>query len=223
MDSKSSRSTRTKLLVATTNPGKAGEIGRFLAGLPFEIVSLAEVLPGLSYRERGKTFLENARGKSLYYGRKSGLLTLAEDSGLEVEALGGAPGVHSARYSLPKPDDAKNLRKVLARLEGVPWKERKGRFVCTMVLSKEGRVVREIRGEVQGTIAFSPKGENGFGYDPIFYHSHLKKHFAELSTDEKNAVSHRGRALRKLRAVLAGYGERGSVERPARRRPRQRP
>ncbi|MHB8095214.1 MAG: RdgB/HAM1 family non-canonical purine NTP pyrophosphatase [Candidatus Aminicenantales bacterium] len=223
MDSKRSRSTRTKLLVATTNPGKAREIGRFLAGLPFEVVSLAEILPGLSYRERGKTFLENARGKSLYYGRKSGLLTLAEDSGLEVDALDGAPGVHSARFALPNPDDAKNLRKVLAELEGVPWKDRKGRFVCTMVLSKEGRVVREIRGEVRGTIAFSPKGENGFGYDPIFYYSHLKKHFAELSMDEKNAVSHRGRALRRLRSALAGYRDHGPDERPGPRPPRQRP
>lgn len=223
MDSKNSRSTRTKLLVATTNPGKAREIGRFLAGLPFEVVGLAEVLPGLSYRERGKTFLENARGKSLYYGRKSGLLTLAEDSGLEVDALARAPGVRSARFAPPNPDDAKNLRKVLARLEGVPWKNRRGRFVCAMVLSKDGRVVREIRGEVQGTIAFAPKGENGFGYDPIFYHSHLKKHFAELSMDEKNAVSHRGRALRKLRAALAGYRHSGPAGRPARLASRQRP
>jgi len=195
--------TRTKLLIATTNAGKVREIRRSLAGLPFEIVSLAEVLPGASFREKGKAFLENARSKSLHYGRKSGLLTLAEDSGLEVDALDGAPGVHSARFSRPGPTDAKNNRKVLRLLANAPWKARKAKFVCVMVLSRDGRVIREIRGEVRGVIDFAPKGENGFGYDPVFYYPKLRKHFAELHPDEKNAVSHRGRALRKLKMFLA--------------------
>jgi XTP/dITP diphosphohydrolase len=195
--------TRTKFLIATTNAGKVREIRRSLAGLPFEVVSLGEVLPGTAFRERGKTFLENARSKSLHYGRKSGLLTLAEDSGLEVDALDGAPGVHSARFSRPDPTDAKNNRKVLRLLANAPWKDRKAKFVCVMVLSQDGRIIREIRGEVRGVIDFAPKGENGFGYDPVFYYPKLRKHFAELGPDEKNAVSHRGRALKKLKTFLA--------------------
>jgi XTP/dITP diphosphohydrolase len=194
---------RTKFLIATTNAGKVREIRRSLAGLPFEVVSLAEVLPGAAFREKGKTFLENARSKSLHYGRKSGLLTLAEDSGLEVDALGGAPGVHSARFSRPDPTDAKNNRKLLRLLANAPWKDRKAKYVCVMVLSRGGRVIREIRGEVRGVIDFAPKGENGFGYDPVFYYPKLRKHFAELGPDEKNVVSHRGRALKKLKTFLA--------------------
>jgi XTP/dITP diphosphohydrolase len=194
--------TRTKLLIATTNAGKVREIKRSLAGLPFEVMRLEDVLPGASFRERGKTFLENARSKSLHYGLKSGLLTLAEDSGLEVDALEGAPGVHSARFSRPDPTDAKNNRKVLRLLANAPWKARKAKFVCVMFLSRDGRVIREIRGEVRGVIDFAPKGENGFGYDPVFYYPKLRKHFAELGPDEKNAVSHRGRALKKLKTFL---------------------
>jgi len=202
--------TRTKLLIATTNTGKVREIRQALAGLPFEVVSLAEFLPGASFRERGKTFAENARAKSLYYGRKSGLLTLAEDSGLEVAALDGAPGVYSARFSRPGPTDAKNNKKVLHLLADVPWKDRKAKFVCAMALSRDGRVIREIRGEVRGVIDFVPKGKNGFGYDPVFYYPKLRKHFAELGPDEKNAVSHRGRVLKKMKAFLARMSRRSA-------------
>jgi XTP/dITP diphosphohydrolase len=194
--------TRTKLLIATTNAGKVREIRRSLSGLPFEIMSLEEVLPAASFRERGKTFLENARAKSLHYNRESGLLTLAEDSGLEVDALDGAPGVYSARFSRPAPTDAKNNLKVLRLLADVPRKDRKANYICAMVLSRNGRVIREIHGKVRGIIDFSPKGENGFGYDPIFYYPKLRKHFAELGLDEKNAISHRGRALIKLKSFL---------------------
>jgi XTP/dITP diphosphohydrolase len=198
----SSASNRAKLLVATTNAGKVREIGRALTGLPFEVVSLAEVLPKASYRERGRTFLENARGKSRRYARLSGLLTLAEDSGLEVEALGGAPGVHSARFARPDPTDERNLRKVLRLLRDAPRPKRRARFVCAMVLTGPDGVVAEILSEVRGIIAASPKGSNGFGYDPIFYYPPLGKHFAELPPEAKNAVSHRGRALKKLIKIL---------------------
>lgn len=201
----SSASNRAKLLVATTNAGKIREIGRSLAGLPFEVVTLAEVLPKASYRERGRTFLENALGKSRHYARLSGLLTLAEDSGLEVEALGGAPGVHSARFARPDPTDERNLRKVLRLLHDVPRPKRRARFVCAMVLFGPDGVVAEILGEVRGVISESPKGSNGFGYDPIFYYPRLGKHFAELTAEAKNAVSHRGRALEKLKKVLRSF------------------
>ena len=198
----SSASIRAKLLIATTNAGKIREIGRALSGRPFEVISLAQVLPEASYRERGRTFLENARGKSRRYAQLSGLLTLAEDSGLEVEALGGAPGVHSARFARPDPTDERNLRKVLRLLRDAPRPKRGARFVCAMVLSGPDGVVAEVLGEVRGIIAEFPKGSNGFGYDPIFYYPRLGKHFAELSAEAKNAISHRGRALNKMIKVL---------------------
>lgn len=194
--------TDSRLLLATTNPGKIREIRQALKGLPLKIVGLAEVLPGLSHMERGETFLTNARSKSLFYSRKWDGLTLAEDSGLEIEALDGAPGVRSARFSAPNASDEKSNRKVLRLLRDVPAKGRKARFVCVMVLARKGRVIGEFRGEVRGRIGFEPRGESGFGYDPLFYYPPLRRTFAELAPEVKNSVSHRGRAVRKLRAFL---------------------
>ena len=191
----------TALLLATTNPGKVREIRRALAGLRARVSGLGDLPPGPSPRERGSTFLENARAKSLFYSRRWGGLTLAEDSGLEIDALGGAPGVRSARFSSPRPTDARNNRKVLRLLRGVPAAGRGARFVCVMVLARNGQVLKEIRAQVRGRIAPAPRGANGFGYDPLFYYPPLRRTFAELDAGEKNAVSHRGRALRKL--VLA--------------------
>ncbi len=188
----------TALLLATTNPGKVREIRRVLADLPVKVVGLADLPAGPSPRERGSTFLENARAKSLFYSRKWDGLTLAEDSGLEIDGLGGAPGVRSARFSSPRPTDEKNIRKVLRLLRAVPASRRGARFVCVMVLARRGRVLKEIRGQVRGRIAASPRGTNGFGYDPLFFYRPLRRTFAELDPGEKNAVSHRGRALRKL-------------------------
>lgn len=195
----------TPLLLATTNPGKVREIRQALEGLPLRVLGLGDVLPGLAYRERGRSFLENARAKSLFYSRKWDGLTLAEDSGLEVDALGGAPSVRSARFSSPGPTDEKNNRKVLRLLAAVRPKDRGARFVCTMVLAEKGRVIREIRGQVRGKIGPAPRGRNGFGYDPLFYYSPLRRTFAELTPAEKNLVSHRGRALRRLRTFLEDY------------------
>jgi XTP/dITP diphosphohydrolase len=195
----------TALLLATTNPGKVREILKGLDGLPVTVVGLREVLPGLSHRERGASFLENARAKSIFYSRKWKGLTLAEDSGLEIEALGGAPGVRSARFSAPKPTDEKNNRKVLRLLRNAPPERRGARFVCAMVLARDGRVIREIRAEVRGRIGLELRGRSGFGYDPLFFYPPLNKTFAELDPENKNGVSHRGRALRKLRKFLATY------------------
>jgi len=194
-----------KLLLATTNPGKIREIRTVLRRLPVEVVGLNDVLPGLEFEETGRTFIANARAKSLFYGRESGLLTLAEDSGLEVDALGGAPGVYSARFSSPLPTDLKNNQKVLRLLKDVPAEERGARFVCCMVLSLGGEIIKEICARVSGSIAFEPRGENGFGYDPLFFYAPLKRTFAELDASEKNGVSHRGKALKKLSVFLGGY------------------
>jgi len=208
--------TERRLLLATQNPGKLREIRRALKGLGVRTVGLKDVLPGLTHRERGKTFSENARAKSLSYSRKWPGLTLAEDSGLEIAALGGAPGVLSARFSGSRPSDTKNNRKVLRLLESLPPAKRRARFVCVMALAREGRIIGEFRGEVGGRIGVAPRGESGFGYDPLFYYPPLRRTFAELSPEVKNAVSHRGRAIRKLRAFLESEKKAPSGGRPDR-------
>jgi len=194
--------TDRRLLLATRNPGKLRELRRALEGLPLEVVGLDGVPAVPVPRETGRTFAENARAKALRYGRGRPGWTLAEDSGLEVDRLGGAPGVRSARFSSPRPTDAKNIRKLLGLLGSAPPSERGARFVCVMALVEGGRVVREFRGEVRGRIAPAPRGDSGFGYDPVFYHPRLRRTFAELPAEVKDGVSHRGRAARKLRRFL---------------------
>lgn len=196
---------KEKLLLATTNQGKAKEIKRYLQELPLEIFSLEDLRQKEVYSERGKTFAENARGKSLFYSERFQGLTLAEDSGLEIERLKGAPGVLSARFSAPRATDEKNNQKVLELLKGVPFEQRKARFVSFIVFSRKGEVIKEIQEQVEGFIAFEKRGSNGFGYDPLFYFPPLKKTFAELLPEEKNKVSHRGRALKKLKEFLLEY------------------
>lgn len=200
--------TEPRLLLATGNPGKVREIRRALEGLgsggrPLEVAGLADVGPVRAPAERGRTFEANARAKSLFYSRRFPGLVLAEDSGLEIDALDGAPGVRSARFSAPRPTDEKNNRKVLRLLDGVPAAARKARFVCVMVLSERGRIVAEFRGQVRGRIGSAPRGRDGFGYDPLFYYPPLRAAFAELAPEVKNRVSHRGRAVAKLRRFLA--------------------
>ena len=194
--------TERRLLLATRNPGKIREIRHALKGLSLEVVGLDQIPPGPSPAERGETYSENARAKCLFYCRNWPGLILADDSGLEIGALGGAPGVRSARFSAPGPTDAKNIRKVLRLLRSVPAKDRGARFVCVMVLAERGRVVAEFRGQVRGRIAAVPRGASGFGYDPIFYYAPFRRTFAELPSEKKDGVSHRGRALRALRAFL---------------------
>ena len=196
---------KVKLLLATTNQGKAREIKSFLEDLPVIILSLKELDQLNPFSETGRTFDENARGKSLFYSSNWEGITLAEDSGLEIEALNGEPGVLSARYSGEQATDEKNNKKVLDRMKDVPSGERKARFVSCMVLSQKGEVIKEIKESVEGIIAFEEKGTHGFGYDPLFYYPPLKKTFAELPQEEKNKVSHRGRALKKLKAFLLNY------------------
>ncbi len=191
--------------MATTNQGKAREIKSYLKDLPLEIHSLQELGQLRPFTETGRTFDANARGKSLFYSKNWEGLTLAEDSGLEIESLEGEPGVLSARYSGERATDQKNNLKVLERMKGVPSEKRSARFVSCMVLSKKGDLIKEIMESVEGIIALEEKGQNGFGYDPLFYYPPLKKTFAELLPDEKNKVSHRGRALKRLKEFLLSY------------------
>jgi XTP/dITP diphosphohydrolase len=196
---------KVKLLLATTNPGKAKEIKSYLKGLALEIYSLEEAGLKEAFPEKGKNFSENARGKSLFYSKNWEGLTLAEDSGLEIEHLQGAPGVLSARFSGPQATNEKNNQKVLELLKGLPIEQRKARFVSYLALARRGEIIREIEEHVQGLIAFEKRGSYGFGYDPLFVFPPLGKTFAELPPEEKNKVSHRGRALKKLKEFLLQY------------------
>ncbi|MFQ6084436.1 MAG: RdgB/HAM1 family non-canonical purine NTP pyrophosphatase [Candidatus Aminicenantia bacterium] len=196
---------RPKLLLATTNPGKIKEIKKYLTSLPIEILALKEINFRENYLEKGSTFLENARGKAIFYSKHFGGLTLAEDSGLEIEKLKGAPGVYSARFAGEEGDDEKNIQKVLSLMRGVPQEERKARFVSTLILARQGKIIKEIVETVEGYILEEKKGNYGFGYDPIFYYSPLAKTFAQLLPEEKNKVSHRGKGLKRLREFLEEY------------------
>jgi len=194
--------TDTKLLLATTNQGKTQEIKYFLKSLPVQVFSLQDLKVKLFFEEKGHTFLDNARGKSLFYGQKWKDMILGEDSGLVIEYLDGAPGIISARFSGSGATNEKNILKVLDLLENIPKKSRQAKFVSCMVLSLKGKVLTQIQEEVQGFITTEKKGGNGFGYDPIFYYPPFQKTFAELSPEEKNRISHRGRALMRLKAYL---------------------
>lgn len=193
------------LLVATTNLGKKREIEDVLLHLPQKVLSLADLKITASFPETGATFLENAKGKSLFYSRYWEGLTLAEDSGLEIAHLDGAPGIFSARFAGPQATDRDNNDKVLRLLSGVPFERRKARFVSCMVLSEKQTVITQISGEVEGYISFEEKGTFGFGYDPLFFYPPLSKTFAELLPEEKNMVSHRGQALVQLKVFLKDY------------------
>jgi XTP/dITP diphosphohydrolase len=193
------------IVLATTNPGKAREIRASLGSRPLRILALADLGIRTSYPEKGTTFEQNARGKSLFYSQKSEFLTLAEDSGLAVEGLGWAPGIYSARFSGPRATDEKNIQKVLRLMKNAPRQERRAQFICCLVLSRRGRMIKKVTGRVRGTIAFEKKGERGFGYDPIFYYHPFRKTFGELMPLEKNRVSHRGRALGKMKQFLRAY------------------
>lgn len=202
--------TENCLLLATTNRGKIRELKNLLRGLPFKIESLDKYPEFGRYHETGQTFEANSRGKSLFYSQHYPGLVLAEDSGLEVQALGSQPGVYSARFSGPGASDEKNIRKLLRLLEGVPRPMRRARFVCVVSLAKQGRIIKCFKGTVSGYILTEPDGRNGFGYDPVFYYAPLRKSFARLRPEEKNRVSHRGRALAKVRRFLTRTKQRGS-------------
>ncbi len=186
------------VLVATHNAGKLREIREMIVGVPINWHSL-DAFPNVPpAEETGDTFAANARLKALYYAAATGMYTLADDSGLEVDALDGAPGVHSARYAGTPKDDAANNRKLVAALGDVPPERRTARFRCAMAFAHQGRVLIETDGTVEGRIIDVPRGSNGFGYDPHFLVCDLERTAAELPPAEKNARSHRGRALRAM-------------------------
>lgn len=185
----------TRILVATRNPGKLREFEEALAPEGIEIVGLDALADAPIVRETGSSFDENARIKAEACSARTDLPVLADDSGLEVDALGGEPGVRSARYGGEGLDDAGRCRLVIDKLAGVPRERRRARFRCALALARGGRTIADFEGTVEGFILEEPRGENGFGYDPIFFHEGAGRTFAELSRAEKRALSHRGRAL----------------------------
>jgi XTP/dITP diphosphohydrolase len=201
-----------RLLLATANPGKLRELRAILAEVPVELVGLAEVADGAppEVEEVGATFLDNARLKARTYAAWSGMAAVADDSGLEVDALGGAPGVRSARYAGQGATDQENLDKLLKELVGVPPARRSARFRCTAVLTDPpGRVPewREWHAEAawEGRILEAPRGTGGFGYDPVFLPEGWDRTSAEVDAATKDAASHRGRAFRALRPAIQAW------------------
>ena len=200
---------RKKILVATTNPGKMAELSAMLDA-EVQWLSLADFAGIDEIPEDGQTFAGNARRKAIGYAKATGLWTIADDSGLVIDALGGAPGVNSARFSGEKQSsedrtliDHRNIAKVLKFMVDVPIEKRTARFVCSLCLANPQKVLLQTEGLVEGIIAEHPIGESGFGYDPIFFVSGLNKTAAQLSSQEKNSISHRGDAVRKLKPLLA--------------------
>jgi len=197
-----------KILVASTNQGKVREL-RGMLDADVEWVGLSD-FPGIKeVKEDGATFAENARKKAVGYAGATGLWTIADDSGLVVDALGGEPGVKSARYSgekLPGEErtliDHRNIAKVLRLLEGVPADKRTARFVCSLCLASPKELLLETTGKVEGVITEKEIGSNGFGYDPIVFVPEMDKTVAQMTAEEKNGISHRGNAIRKLRPML---------------------
>ena len=195
-----------KLLLATSNQAKVGEYRSLFQSLPLELVTPVE--QGITTRvsEVGDNLEENARLKATLLAAESQLLALADDSGLEVDALGGEPGRLSARYAGEGASDRDRVSYLLSRLKGVPWQKRSARFRCVIAIATPDGEVEFSSGECRGVITFEPRGEQGFGYDPIFYLPELDKTMAELPLEVKNQVSHRGQAARKVYQVLERLG-----------------
>ena len=191
-----------KLLLATNNAGKVKEYRSLLQGIPFELVTPKEMGNTMDVAETGATYRENARLKACSLAAQSGLLTLADDSGIEVDALNGEPGVMSARYAGENASDAERIDHLLSELKDVPKEKRTARFYCLIAIAQPNGTVQFCDGECKGTIAFKPSGERGFGYDPIFYLPEWGKTMAELPVEVKNQISHRGTAEQKAKLLL---------------------
>ena len=210
---------RKTLVIATGNKGKLREYQKLLSELPFNIVSLEEVGISLEVEETGNTFSDNAWLKALTYSKLTGMLTLSDDSGLEVDALQGQPGVHSARYGGDLTSDEERVSLLLKNIESVKWAERTARFKCVIAIaetqkaqfeqaeyanqgSSEARPIASVVGSISGMIQYEPQGEDGFGYDPVFYLPSIKQTMAEMTLEYKNLISHRSDATRKVIQIM---------------------
>ncbi|MBN1757081.1 MAG: RdgB/HAM1 family non-canonical purine NTP pyrophosphatase [Chitinispirillaceae bacterium] len=195
-----------QLIIATGNAGKVREIGEIFSEMSLRLLPMSAVLdPVPEIVEDGATFSENARIKAGVIFRATGIWTLGDDSGLAVDALGGAPGIHSARYAGEQADMEANKRKLLEDLADTPESERTARFICTIAVYINPTTVLETEGACEGKIIDHPRGDSGFGYDPLFVPEGYTRTFAQLTASEKHRISHRGRALRKMKELLHEY------------------
>ncbi|MHB8486005.1 MAG: RdgB/HAM1 family non-canonical purine NTP pyrophosphatase [Candidatus Acidiferrales bacterium] len=194
---------RVKLLLASSNANKLREYRSMAEGRAIKL----DLLPGFrelpAFPEDAPTFAENAAGKAMHYSRSSEEIIFADDSGLVVPALNGAPGVHSARYAGANANDAERIGKLLDEMRGMKGDERRGRFVCVIAAARAGKMLAVVSDSAEGMIADEPRGHEGFGYDPVFYFPPRGQTFAELHETQKNEVSHRGKAFRKLLADIS--------------------
>jgi len=201
-----------RLCVATTNQGKQREFAKLLGDWPGEVVCPRDIGLDIEVEETGASFAEIAAQKALVYAQAAGLPALADDSGLEVDALGGAPGIYSARYAGPGASDEDRYRKLLSELGECPFEDRTARFRCAVAIAQPNGQVDVAEGTCEGVIAFEPRGENGFGYDPVFYMPEHDRTMAQLPAATKNQISHRARAFQAARplldALLAGKSRR---------------
>ncbi len=194
---------QAELLIASQNPGKLNEMRLLLEGLPFRVLSPRDLGILTAPEETGSTFLENATLKALDYARRSGRLTVADDSGLSVDALDGGPGLYSSRFGGEGAGDLDRNRLLLERLRGVPRERRGARFTSAVGVARDGQVLFQAQESVLGLIAEEMRGKSGFGYDPLFFYPPLGKTFGELPREDKDRVSHRGKAFARLREFLA--------------------
>lgn len=194
------------LLLASQNPGKLNEMRLLVEGLPLHVVGPRDIGIRDSPDETGASFLENATIKARHYARLSGLLTVADDSGLSVDALGGAPGLYSSRFGGDGASDLERNRLLLEKLEGVPRERRRARFTSAVVAARQDEVLFSAQESVEGLIADEMRGPNGFGYDPLFFYPPFGRTFGEVPREEKDRVSHRGKAFARLRHFLESLG-----------------
>ncbi|AMO86279.1 Non-canonical purine NTP pyrophosphatase [Solibacillus isronensis B3W22] len=193
-----------QVVIATKNKGKAKDFEALFGPFGYEVVTMFEVAPDVEIEETGTTFEENAILKAETLAKMLGQIVIADDSGLAIDTLNGEPGVYSARYAGDHDDEA-NMVKVLENMKDVPEDQRTARFCCALAIAGPNMETKTVFGTCEGMIAYEKKGTNGFGYDPIFYVPALEKHMAELSAEEKGAISHRGNAIRKLALQLAEF------------------
>jgi XTP/dITP diphosphohydrolase len=197
------------LLLASQNPGKLNEMRQLVAGLPLRVVGPRDLGILGSPEETGSSFVENATIKARHYARASGLLSVADDSGISVDALGGGPGLYSSRFGGEGASDLERNRLLLERLRGVPPERRGAHFTSAVVAARGDEVVFSAQEEVHGRIAEETRGENGFGYDPLFFYPPFGRTFGEVPREDKDRVSHRGKAFARLRSFLEGLRREG--------------
>ncbi|HLL80303.1 MAG TPA: XTP/dITP diphosphatase [Ktedonobacteraceae bacterium] len=194
-----------ELLLATTNQHKLEEYRAIFNDLPFALLSLNDISLDMDVEENGQTFVENATIKAVAYAQATGMLSLADDSGLEIDALGGAPGVYSARFAGRDTPYDERFHLILEQMRDLAGAQRSARFVCAIALAEPSGSYRVVEGVIEGEIAEQPRGTNGFGYDPIFLVPDLGKTTAELPPEQKHRISHRGRAAQKARLLLEAW------------------